>query len=394
MMRRPSASPTGGGERCAARPNDAGRLDCNADAHGKAGAAGGRHPPDHGGCGGREGDARPLRLRRAQVSARLQALRMGESGRAERRPPLHHRHCRPHQLRQLQQLHSQGRCGPGAALSLRLADGPGARRAGRRLRAGSPFRASGERPQLGDLPVAARGQVRRRVGADGRGCRLHAQRPQGEGAPDLSRAAQGREQGRGARPPHRALHASPAPRPATCRWWLPACRSSPRPTTPRTSSIRPRSSRRWAPAPTRSTASGPAPTSATSAATTIGPRTSPSTAAASISTSCASSTIAIARPSSRASRPGPSICARSSPRAIGSRATTSPPSGKAGWSSSRCPTRTPPARRASSSTRAGPSSPTCACARRSTMRSTSSGPTRTSSTVSISAPRASSRTPT
>ena len=63
-------------------------------------------------------------------------------------------------------------------------------------------------------------------------------------------------------------------------------------------------------------------------------------------------------------------------------------------SGSRCPTRARPARRASSSTRAGPSSPTCACARRSTTPSTSSGPTRTSSTVSTSAPRASSRTPT
>ena len=66
--------------------------------------------------------------------------------------------------------------------------------------------------------------------------------------------------------------------------------------------------------------------------------------------------------------------------------------GRPAASSSRCPTRAPPARRASSSTRAGPSSPTCACARRSTTPSTSSGPTRTSSTASTRAPRASSRT--
>ena len=134
--------------------------------------------------------------------------------------------------------------------------------------------------------------------------------------------------------------------------------------------------------------------SATGAARTIGPRTCPSTAAASTSTSCATNTIATARPSSRASRPAPTICARSSPRATGPRPTTSPPSRKAACSASRCPTTAPPVRKASSSIRAGRSSPTRACARRSTMPSTTSGPTRTSSTGSTRAPRASSRTPT
>ena len=80
--------------------------------------------------------------------------------------------------------------------------------------------------------------------------------------------------------------------------------------------------------------------------------------------------------------------------ATGPPATTSPPSRTGGCSCSRYPTRARPARRAFSSTRAVPSSPTFACARRSTTPSTSSGPTRTSSTISTPAPRASSRTPT
>ena len=171
------------------------------------------------------------------------------------------------------------------------------RRAGCRLRPRRPFGRGGAGPQLGHVPLAPRGQVRRRLGAHGRRCRLHLQHPQGEGPPALSRAAQGRD----ARPRRSTrytvrytLHRHR--RRATCRWWWPACRSCPRPITPRASSTRPRSSRRSAPAPTRSATSGRAPSSATSAATTIGARTSPSTAAASISTSCATSTIATARP--------------------------------------------------------------------------------------------------
>ena len=229
---------------------------------------------------------------------RLQALRLGQSGRAEGRPPLHHRHRRPHHLRQLQQLHSQGRCGPGARpicstrLMTRALDEPDAVY-GLVARSAPRWRPTAA---VGDLPAAARGQVRRRRRRSRptmSSSRFNTLKEKGH--PIYRVPLRDVVQGRGARPAHRALQLHRRPRSATCRWSSPACRSSPRPTTPRTSSIRRRSSRRSAPAPTRSATSSPAPTSATSAATTIGPRISPSTAAASISTSCATSTIAIAR---------------------------------------------------------------------------------------------------
>ena len=123
-----------------------------------------------------------------------------------------------------------------------------------------------------------------------------------------------RRQGRSARSAHRALHLHGHADAATCRWPLPACRCSPRPITPRTSSSRPRSSRRWARAPTRSPTSGRAPTSATSAATTIGPRTFRSTAAATISTRSAIEYYPRSHGGARSAQGRrPSTCARSSP---------------------------------------------------------------------------------
>ena len=98
----------------AARPDDARLRESNAHAHLEAGAGVGRSSPRLGRRRRRQRQAWPVGLRRAQVPGRLQAFRMGQSRRAEGRPPVHDRHRRPHHLRQLQRLHPEGRRGAGA----------------------------------------------------------------------------------------------------------------------------------------------------------------------------------------------------------------------------------------------------------------------------------------
>ena len=90
----------------------------------------------------------------------------------------------------------------------------------------------------------------------------------------------------------------------------------------------------------------------------------PVAAAATISTSCATNSIATATSPSRR-LPRRTICsARNSPRGSGRRATISPPSRTAASSARCCPTRRRPARRAGSSIRAARNSRIRACARR------------------------------
>ena len=105
-----------------------------------------------------------------------------------------------------------------------------------------------------------------------------------------------------------------------------ACRSSRAPIIRRAISTRRRSMRRSARVPTRSGVSSPDATSNTTASRTGGARTCRSRAGNTISTSCATSSIATAMSRSRASPPRATCSARSSPRASGRRATIFPPS--------------------------------------------------------------------
>ena len=183
------------------------------------------------------------------------------------------------------------------------------------------------RPQLGHLPHAARGQVRRRLGADRRRRRLHASTSSRRRA-TRSIASQLKDVAKAealdAHTVRYHLHRHPDPRPAAGRW--PGCRSSPRPTTPRASSIRPRSSRRSAPAPTGSATS--------SRARFVSYQRRDDYWAKDLPVNRGRFNFDevryeyYPRPHRRARwrcKAGePSTCARSSPRATGSRATTSP----------------------------------------------------------------------
>ena len=225
----------------------------------------------------------------------------------------------------------KGDAAQGLELLLRQPDGARLRRARCRLRPGRAHRPS---VAADGMSVTFRLRPEAKF-ADGiadhrRRRRLLLQHPQGEGPPALPRRSCATSiKVEALDPLHRALHLQghADARPAADRGRR--CRSCPRPTTPRASSSRPRSSRRWARAPTRSATSSRAPSSPTSAATTTGPRTCRSTAAASTSTRSATSTSATAPPRSRASRPAPTTCARSSPRATGPPPTTSRPSRRA-----------------------------------------------------------------
>ena len=219
-------------------------------------------------------NARSLGLRRAQVSGRFQALRVGQPRRPERRPPVDDRACGAHHLRQLQRLHPEGRPGPGARPAVRQPDDACTRRARCRLRPGRSLRRAGARPPLGDVSHAPRGQVRRRQRAHVGRRHLHLRHPENQGPPQHPRGHQGHNRRSGAR--RRTASASTSPRqPAICPSLQRACRSCPRPTTQRASSTRPPSTLRWAPAPTRSATTGRARSSPTSAATTTGARTCP-----------------------------------------------------------------------------------------------------------------------
>ena len=243
----------------------------------------------------------------------------------------HHRHRRAHQLRQLQQLHPQGRCGAGPGIAVRFADDPRLRRARCRLRARRRNRPRCRRPQLGHVPPAPRGEIRRRLAAHRRRCRLHLRYPEGEGPSALSVQLRDmtKAEALDARTVRYSLHRHADARSAAGR----GCQlADPVEGLLRHARVRPdhaRSAAGLGPLPARRFQAGRV-RQLSSAATTTGPRICPSTAAASISTSCASSTIATAPRRSRASRPARSTCARSSPRAIGPRATTSPPSRRAG----------------------------------------------------------------
>ena len=93
------------------------------------------------------------------------------------------------------------------------------RRAGCGLRSRRPFGRARARPQLRRVPAAARGKIRRWLGRSPpttSSSRLDILKEKGH--PDLPRAAQGCRQGRGARPPHGALHLHRRRDRATCRW--------------------------------------------------------------------------------------------------------------------------------------------------------------------------------
>ena len=123
-----------------------------------------------------------------------------------------------------------------------------------------------------------------------------------------------------------------------------------RPITRRGRSTNRRSIFRWARGPTRSAGSRSTATSNTTASRTGGAPIFRSAAAATISTSCATNSIATATSRSKGS-PARTICsARSSPRGSGRRATISPPSRTAASSARSCRTKRRRARRAGSST--------------------------------------------
>ena len=301
---------------------------------------------------------------------------------------------RAHDVRQLQRLHPEGRRRAGPRAPVRQPDGARPRRARRRLRPGRRNRPRW-RPTAGRSPSAApRGQVRRRHARHRRRRRLHLRHPEGEGPSALSRCRCATSSRRRRSIPHtvrytftgtltRDLPLIVAGLPILSKAYYTTRRFDQTTLEPPLGS-----------GPYEIGDSSRAPSSATSAATTIGPRTCPSTAAASTSTRCATSITATARVELEGFKAGAFDLREEFTSRDWATGYDVPAVKEGRLVRSRCPTRARPARKASSSTRARPSSPTRACARRSTTPSTSSGPTRTSSTGSTRAPRASSRTPT
>ena len=223
-----------------------------------------------------------------------------------------------HHLQQPEQLHSEGRRGAGDGAAVRHADGAGGRRARRGLRAGGRERPRSPTTASLHLPSAARGAVPRRHAAHRRRRRVLASTSLKEKGHPIYRAdAREMVQGRGARPAHRALHASPASWSRDLPLTVAACRSSPRPITRRTPSTRPRSTRRSAPAPIRSaTSSGALPSSIERGPGLLGQGPAGQSRAAAISTRSASNISATARRVRGVQGGRHTTSARSSPRKI------------------------------------------------------------------------------
>ena len=150
--------------------------------------------------------------------------------------------------------------------------------------------------------------------------------PEAEGPSALSSCAERHNEGRGTRPGDRALQFT-GEESAICRAGGGAA-GTVEGLLRRERVLTESSIRRWAPAPTSSAISSRARSSATSAARTIGRKTCPSTAGASTSTNCASSTIATGLPA-RGFKAGAYDLREEFTSKAGPRATTSRPSGRA-----------------------------------------------------------------
>ena len=151
---------------------------------------------------------------------------------------------------------------------------------------------------------------------------------------------------------------------------------------------------RSAPAPIASARSGRAPASPSSAIRTTGAATCRSIAACGISTRSASTISASRTPRSRRSSAGFTISASRTSRCGGAPATISRRRKPGRWSRKWSPTARRSRRTFWCSTPAVRNSPTSACAKRCRCCSTSNGSTRTTSSISTSAPAATLQAPT
>ena len=321
-------------------------------------------PPARAQEGGRA--SRHVGLRRPQISARLQAFRLRQSGRAQG-GILDVAHTR--QFNQnfftfdsLNAFILKGDAAQGIDLTFATLMGPPPPRARRHLRLtarGENLRRRADLP----LPAAAASPVPRRQPPHRAGRRLLAAFAEAEGPPQHPAAAARAPRRRSGRRRTVVVRFAPnrgrdvplfvAQLPIFSRAYYATRRSTNRP-----------SMCRSAPAPTRSAVSRSAATSNTSASRTGGAPICRSAAGSTISTSCGSSSTATATSPSRASPPRTICSARSSPRGSGRRATPFRPSRTAASSARCCRTRRPPARRAGSSTPGASSSRTRGCAKR------------------------------
>ncbi len=271
---------------------------------------------------------RPVAVRRPEISARLQAIRLRQSQRAERRHGARdrHRHLRQFQCRsRLRQRQPRRR----RRADLRYAVDVVARRSVDRVRAACRKRKLPGRLLLGFLPAARRSEVARRHAGDARRRDFFLRRRSRKTARTTPRITDTPSK---SKKPAIAKSPSPSTVPATanCRRSSASSSSCPKPggkaptrTARSATSAKPRWSRRSAAALTASRTSRPAAPSSSSASRTIGARISTSISAAIISTSCGSNISATPLWRSKRSRPTRSIGGpRTAPR-IGRRPTTS-----------------------------------------------------------------------
>ena len=125
-------------------------------------------------------------LRRAQVSGRFQAFRMGQPRRAERRAPRHR--SAPAARTTFDSFNAfilKGDAAQGLDLLFDSLMARVHRRARRRLRSRRALRRAGARSRRRHVPPASRGQVRRRHDDHLRRRRLQLRYPQGEGPPAI-----------------------------------------------------------------------------------------------------------------------------------------------------------------------------------------------------------------